>query len=261
MTAIGAICLLLVGGLIFGKDLFSYMRSSAKTVRTAVKDAVPIEFELRRARDMLDEIIPEMHANIRLIAQEEVEIAALKTDITRSQEKSADEKRRIEKLREALESPQETYSFGGRQYSREHVKDDLAHRFERFKESELVLASKERILAARERSLEGATALLERTREQKRALEVKIEGLDSQYRLLQASAVGSGIKVDGSKLAQTQKLIEQIKKRLDVAERVLAHQSEFIESIPVDVVSEKDLLAQVDEYFAETPEQSDQAVN
>ena len=74
----------LVGGMLFGKDVVSYVRSSAKSVQTVVKDSVPIEFELRRARDLLDEIIPEMHANVRLIAQEEVEVAALNVDIAKN---------------------------------------------------------------------------------------------------------------------------------------------------------------------------------
>ena len=40
-----------VGSVLFGKDVASYVRSSAKSVRTVVKDSVPIEFELRRARE------------------------------------------------------------------------------------------------------------------------------------------------------------------------------------------------------------------
>ena len=243
------VCLCLVGGFLFGKDLLSYVRSSAKSVQTAVKDAVPIDFELKRARDMLEEIIPEMHANIRLIAQEEVEIAALKTDIAKSEKMSADEQRRIRKLRQALETSKESYTFGDKQYPRDYVKKDLAERFDRFKESELILASKERVLTAREKSLLATMQLLDNTRAEKRTLEAKIEGLESQWRLLKASAVGSHIQVDDSKLAKTQKLIDQIKKRLDVAERVLAHESKFVESIQVETITEKDLLSQVDDYF------------
>lgn len=246
---IAGISLCLIGGLLFGKDLLSYVRSSAKSVQKAVKDSVPIEFELRRARDLLEEIIPEMHANIWLIAQEEVEIAALKTDIGKGKKASEGERQRITKLHQALETQQDSYTFADKQYSRDQVKRDLAERFDRFKESDLVLASKERVLAAREKSLQAAMQLLERTRAQKRTLETKIEGLASQYRLLKASAVGSHIQVDDSKLAQTEKLIAQIKKRLDVAERVLAHESRFVQSIPVDTITEKDLLTQVDEYF------------
>jgi hypothetical protein len=239
----------LLSGLLFGKDVVSYVKSSAKSVQTAVKDSVPIEFELRRARDLLEEIIPEMHANIRLIAQEEVEVAALKADIAKSEENIDQEKTRISKLRNALEIKQAQYHFAGKEYPRNFVKEDLANRFERFKESEVVLASKRRLLNTRENSLLSAMNLLEQTRSRKRLLEDKIESLASQYRLVKAASIGSNIQVDSSKLAKTEKLITQIKKRLDVAERMLAHESQFVQAIPVDAIVEADLLTQVDEYF------------
>jgi len=246
----------LIGGLLFGKDVVSYVRSSAKSVQTVVKDSVPIEFELRRARDLLDEIIPEMHANVRLIAQEEVEVAALKVDIAKSRESLKQEELRIAKLREALEKPKARYCFAGREYPRSYVKEDLANRFERFKESELVLAGKKRLLVSRENSLHAAMQVLEQTRSRKRMLEDKIESLASQHRLVKAASVGSNIQVDNSKLAQTEKLIAQIKKRLDVAERVLAHESKFVQAIDVDAVPEEDLLTQVDDYFESRDQQT-----
>lgn len=239
----------IVGGVLFGRDVASYVRSSAKSVRTVVKDSVPIDFELRRARDLLDEIIPEMHASIKLIAQEEVEVAGLNVSIASSEKSIEEEKVRIAKLRDALAKPQARYCFAGQEFPRSYVKADLANRFDRFKESEVHLASQRRILATRENSLHAAMQLLERTRSRKRTLEDQIESLASQHRLVKAAAVGSHIQVDNSKLAQTEKLIAQIKKRLDVAERVLAHESKFVQAIPVDAVVEADLLTQVDDYF------------
>ncbi len=259
---IGTVGLGLLGGLIFGKDVISYVSSSARGIRQVAKDAVPIEFELRRARDLLDDIIPEMHANIRLIAQEEVEVAALKGEIAKSQENLDEEREKIRTLRTSLETPRAQYTFADRRYTRDDVKADLAARFERLRESELVLASKERLLGSREESLTAAMRLLERTRDQKRLLENKIEALAAQHRLVKAAAVGSPIQVDDSKLAQTEKLIAQIQKRLDVAERVLAHESRFVQAIPVETVVEEDLVAQVDEYFEnrEAPDQDAAAV-
>lgn len=248
----GVVGLGLVGGMLFGKDAVSYMKSSARGVRTAVKDSVPIEFELRRARDMIEEIIPEMHANIRLIAQEEVEVAALRGEISRSQAALKEEEDKIKTLRVALEQPRVEYSFAGRTYGRNEVKEDLAARFERFKESEVVLASRIKLLDTREKSLAAAMQMLEKTKNQKRILEDRIEALAGQYRTLQAAATGSQFQLESSKLAQTQKLISDIQKRLDVAERVLAHESKFVETIPVkqiDAVAETDLVAQVDDYF------------
>jgi hypothetical protein len=257
MGVIGTVSLALLGGLIFGKDVVSYVRSSARGIRQVAKGSVPIEFELRRARDLLEDIIPEMHANIKLIAQEEVEVAALKGEIAKGRENLDEERGKIKTLRASLEAPQVRYTFADRRYSRDDVKADLAARFERLKESELILTSKERLLDSREQSLTAAMRLLEKTRDQKRLLENKIETLAAQHRLVKAAAVGSPIQVDDSKLAQTEKLIAQIQKRLDVAERVLAHESRFVQAIPVETVVEEDLVAQVDEYFQERELPSD----
>lgn len=253
LGVVGVVSVGLVGGLLFGKDALSYGKSMAKSFRTAVKDTVPIEFELKRASDLLDEIIPEMHANIRQIAQEEVEMAALKGEITKSQASLEDERNKIKTLRTSLEVQQTSYSFAGRNYTRDEVKTDLAARFERVKECELVLASKERLMGSRERSLNAAMQMLDKTKTQKRLLEDKVQTLTGQYRLVKAASTGTRIQIDNSKLAQTEKLIGEIQKRLDVAERVLAHESQFVESIPVDTVVESDLVAQVDEYLQAHP--------
>lgn len=238
-----------VGGLLFGREAVSYFRSAVGSVRDVARDNVPIEFELRRARDLLDDIIPEMQANIRVIAQQEVEIANLKTDITNSRKALNDEQARVQKLRETLLTQQASYQLNGLNYSRKAVTEELSRRFDRFKEGEVTLAGKQRLLENREKSLLAGIAMLEKTRSQKSLLENQIESLEGQFRLVQAAAVGSKVHVDHSKLAQTQKVLSDIKKQLDVAERVLAHESRFTEEIKVDVVDEKELTASVDEHF------------
>jgi len=249
-----AIIAIVAGGIFFGKDVLSYAKSSAKWTQKKVKESVPVEFELRRASDLLEEILPEMHANIKMIAQEEVEIAALKSDIERSTKNLTEEKFCIEKLSAALEEGKNTYIFNNREYNSQQVKADLTNRFERFKEAQLVHSSKQRLLESRKVSLTAAMNLLDKTEARKKLLENKIEGLESQWRLLQAAAVGSKISVDNSKLAQTEKLINQIKNRLDVAERVLAHESNFVETIGIDATTDEDLLGQIDDYFEQSNE-------
>ncbi len=246
---VGAVVLLVVGAFVFGGDMVSYLRSSSRSVQQAVKDAVPVEFELGRARDLLEDIIPEMHANIRLIAQEEVEVAALTGDIEQSSKRLALAEGQIKSLRDKLAVGNDSYTLGGRNFSHAELKDELARRFDQFTEAQVVLAGKERLLQARQKSLAAARKLLERTRSQKEVLASKIETLESQYRLVQASSVGTAITIDNSKIAQTEKLISQIKKRLDVAERVLAHESRFVETIEMDTITDQDLLNRIDDYF------------
>lgn len=244
-----AVLALVIGGILFGGDVISYAKSSLKLTQETAKDSIPVEFELRRAKDLLEEIIPEIGANVRMIAEEEVEIAALKNEVKKSTESVSTEKAKVSKLRDEIAKDQETYTFGRKQYSRNEVTEELSWRFERLKEAEIVLESKKRLLTARQQSLKSAMELLEKTKSQKRLLASKIEGLESQHRLVKATAVGTGISIDNSKLAQTEKLISEIKKRLDVAEKVLSHQSHFVENGEMDIVEEKDLVEKVDEYF------------
>jgi hypothetical protein len=247
---VGTTAALLLGGLVFGTDLGSYVRSSSRSISSAVKDNVPMEFQLRRARDLLDDIIPEMHASIRAIAEQEVEIASLKGEIDESTKSVAEAKGAVAKVRDCLAKPGDTFRVGYVSYTRDELKDDLSRRFERTKEAEMVLAGKRRLLSNREKSLAAATQLFERTRGQRAMLENQIAALESQHKMVQMASVGSGVQIDHSKLAQTEQLIAQIKKQLDVAERVLAHKAKFIDPIPVSGVNEKELLSEVDSYLA-----------
>ncbi len=244
-----AMVLLLVGVLVFGTEALSYIRSSVKSARTAIKESIPTEFELQRAKDVLEDIIPEMHANIRLMAEEEVEIATLNAEIPKNQQRLAWEREKIEKLSDLLSVHHANYEIGGQQFEHHEIKEELVRRFDRFKEAEVLLAGKKRLLKERQKSLMAAKRVLERTRSQKAHLEDQIASLEAQHRLVRAASVGSKIQMDNTKLAQAEKLIGEIKKRLDVAERVLAHEARFTELIPMETISDEDLVARVKEHF------------
>ena len=246
VTAAGAV---VVGWLIFGRELGSYAYSSARSVQTAVKDSVPIEFELQRARHLVDEIVPEIHAHVRHIAQQEVEIADLRQDIERSDRSIAEEHARVQRLRDSLDTEYASVVLSGVSYSREQVREDLSRRFDALKEAEVILAGKQRLLAKREQAMAAAMSALEHTRSQKSLLEGQIASLEAQHKLVQAASAGTEFAIDDTKLAQTERLIGQIRRQLDVAERVLAHESRFTQPIPVETISEPDLLAEVDEHL------------
>lgn len=239
---------MLLGGLIFGREVVSYVGSGARQMRSAVKDAVPVEFELQRARDMVERIIPELRANIQLIAQEEVEIAHLQREIGQQRKDVQQLAGHMAALRDRLDVQQVSYSWDGQQYSRSEITERLAHRLQQYKQAEAILRSKEQLLAAREKSLQAARQMLERTRARKVELAQQIESLAAQHRLVKAQSVGSKLQlqVDDSQLARADKLLSDIQKRLDVAQRVLAHEADLVAEPIEPVVSEVELLAEVD---------------
>jgi hypothetical protein len=242
--------ILVVGSfLVFGQNAWSYARSTLHGWRTSMNDSVPVEYELERAREMLDEIIPEMHANIRMIAKEEVELAHLKQDIARSEEALAEQETRISRLTNLLEGEKVFFTFGDNRYSRTEVKRDLANKFERYKEAQVVLAGKRKLLEQRKRSLQSAIEMLDKARGKKAILEQKVAALASKHRLIQAASIGSEMEMSDSTLAQADKLIADIQKRLEVSERVLAHEGRFVEPIQMDVGTEEELISEVRGYF------------
>jgi hypothetical protein len=239
----------LVGGVVFGTDLGSYVTSGSRQIRSAVKDNVPIEFELARARDLVDNVVPEMQANVRLVAQQEVEIAGLRDEIALARQNLGGERAKLTRLRQCLASDDVSFALGDVTYSRDEVGREMARKLDLVREAEVVFSGNERLLQNRQKSLAAAIQVLERTRSQKSMLEGQIASLESQHRLIQAAGVGSGTQIDTSKLAQTQALINDIKKHLDVAERVLAHESRFVEPMVIDVLDEKEVTRAVDEYL------------
>jgi chromosome segregation ATPase len=241
----------LVTSLLLGSEAMSYVRSSARSVRTAVKDNIPIEFELRRARDLLDDILPEMQANVRLMAQQEVEIDAAKEDIEGSQKSLTDEGARVQKLRDVVASGQSEHAFGEITYTRDQLKQELARRFEHYREAESALAAKRKLLEERRRSLAAAEQQFEQMRVRKVTLETQVQALQGQYRLVQAASNSkkTGVNMDPTRLAEAERLVGEIRRQLNVAEHVLAREARFTQPIAIDTIDEQDLLTRVDRHF------------
>src|ERR1041385_2056070 len=100
---VGGTVAIVAGAVFFGRDLFSYATSSGRMIRTAVKDSIPVSFEIQRARDLLDDLVPEMHANLRIVAQEEVEVATLEKEVAGDREVVSRQRSEIQKLRQDLQ--------------------------------------------------------------------------------------------------------------------------------------------------------------
>ena len=242
---------LIVGAVFLGGEVWSYVRTSRSAMASAVKNQIPIEFEIKRAKEMIDQIIPEIHANMKLIAEEEVEIEDLERDVAKTVQRLQKEKQGITVLNGALAEAKGQVEVAGRTYAQAEVRQDLARRFERYKSGELLLAGKKKLLATRKKSLGTAIDELKRAQSAKTALEDQAHALSARLRVIQAAQATSGLQVDHSKLAKAEKLLAEIQKRLDIAQRVLENEAKLTDGIPVAAESSKDISARVREYFEE----------
>ena len=250
LTTSGAAVL---GGALFGSDLASYVGSSFHSVSLAVKENIPVEFQIRRARDLLDATGPELQKNIRLIAEEEVDIASLRGDITQANQSLAAEKVRLQMLRDDLATNQSDFTIGDFSYTRPQLIEELAQRFTSYKEATSAVQQKQQLLENRQKALAAANQAMQIASDQRAGLQSEIDGLEAHYRLIQATAVGTDVQVDNTKLAQAEKVVSDVRRQLSISETMLAEEAKFAHATPSDATNEKDLLTEVDAYLPSQP--------
>ena len=143
-AATGAI---LLGGLLLGGDLVSYVRTGVSSVRQEVRSAIPIEVELERAKELIREITPELQSNIQLIVGEEMAVAGLQKEIELASSNLINQRQQVVMLKSQLGDTQNvSLVVGQRTMPRGKVVEKLASRVSRFKQAQAQLDSKQNCL-------------------------------------------------------------------------------------------------------------------
>jgi len=247
----GTVLAIFIGGfLLFGSDLTSMLKTSANSIRETARQSVPVEFELDRAKDQINDILPDLQSQVRMIAEEEVAISRLEKEVNQDQQRMEKLEQSLTTLRKKVRTNQVSWKVGGANLDRSQFTKHLQSRFNHLKQAKLSTASKERLLAKRRDGLAAAVTLLEEMRLRQSELELKVESLAAQHRLIKASAIESGKLIDDSHLSQADQLLGEIENRLEVAERMMTYERGIMElSVEEDVASTESVLAEIDQYF------------
>ncbi len=261
-SLVTAAALLVLGGFVFGRDVFSYMRTSAKSVREAVKREVPLEFEVERAREMVVELLPDIRHHMHLIAEDQVDVEHFRNEITHKEKGLARQEKAIFALRNDLDSGDSTFVYASRRYTSDEVKRDLGDRFKRFKAANQALERDQNILKVREKALRSHERQLDEMLLARKDLELEIENLEANLKSLRAAEAVSTVTVslDNSQLARTKKLIAELKKRIEVEEKMLDTEGKFAGLIDVETEDDEipeNITQEIDDYFSRDAEEAD----
>ena len=240
----------LLGALLIGRDACSYLRTSVGYVTDAARESVPIEFQVDRARGMIQNLVPEVRKNMHVIAKEEVEVARLEEQIAECRSRLEKEKEQLLRLNTDLSSGKDAFVYASRSYTVDEVRADLAGRFERYKTGEATLASFSEIRNAREKSLKAARRKLEGMLASKRQLQVEVENLEARLQMIAAAKATSEFQFDDSRLGRVKELVTNLRSRLEVAEKLVNAEVYYHDEIPLDQATPEDIVEQVAEHFA-----------
>lgn len=240
-------------GLLFGRDAVSYVGASVAQLHQSVKDNVPIEFELERARREIKHLTPEIRKNIHAIAAEEVELDRIAASIESLETKLAKEEGEIMTLKDDLKSGESFVYYNDKQFSQDEVRTDLERRFETFKTMDATLSTLHKQYDARKKSLDAASDKLAAMKAAKEELIVTVDNLEARMKMVEVAKTTSDLNLDDSRLARTKELINEIDNRIKTEEKMLNHIVESDYRIPVSKPEPtKDVSQEIDEYFGST---------
>lgn len=247
----------ILGGLglavIAGTGAWSYVRTGMHSARQTMRENVPVEWEIKRARDMIHHLEPEIRHNYTIVAREEVAVKRLAEEIAAKETLLAKSHSDILRLKEDLEQASHAgkahFTYAGRKYSEEQVREDLSNRFKQFKVHEQTADKLNQVLAAREKNLDASRRKLESMLAAKRELEVEIENIQARLTLVEVAETHAPVTLDDSRLSSTRKLLDEIRTRIDVAERMVASEGALDGTINLDEPTSEDLLEEITEYF------------
>lgn len=250
-AAYGVAALSVLTSFVFGRDVWSYARTWGQSVRQTVKQEVPLEFEVARARELVENLVPDIRNCMHVIAEQEVDIEHLTAEMTRKQTELATQKDAIQWRSSELKSGQTSFAYAGQTYSAEQVRSDLAKRFDRFKISEETAKRERQILDARQAALKSNREKLDNMLAAKTDLELQLEQLEARLKAVQAAETISTVSIDDSELTRAKKLIRELNKQIDVREKVMATDGKLTDLIPMETkhTAPKDLESQIETYF------------
>jgi chromosome segregation ATPase len=237
--------------LAFGTSAPSYVRTALCWGRDSAKNAVPPQFAIERARGEIANLEPAIRNNIEALARAEVDVEHLDREILAVRDNLAGEKKAILAMRESLESGDFRLAGHGRvRYTVEEVKADLVRRLDHYNRVTKILEEKEATLKARQKAVVAARKQLTEMAAQKQALLTKLEGIEAQLKMIEATKATNEFDFDDSALARAKQSVSELEKRLEVLARAAEMEGRFVDSgIPVNLEPGRDVVKEIDDQF------------
>jgi chromosome segregation ATPase len=231
-----ALVVLVVGGWLAMKTSFaSYAGTLWSQVKTETKNQIPTRFEIDRVRHELRQLDTDIGTIIRPIAEYKADVVRLQKEIARSRTALEEQKPSLLTMAKDLAGNPTVVLYGGAEYAADRVREKLERDFEGYQRMEKNLASQQKLLQAKERSMQAAQEQLAKVIAKKKEFELRLAQLEAEEETLQIARLGSKLEFDNSRATQIEAALADIEQRHNVqrAEIELKTQTFVSDTIPV----------------------------
>jgi len=235
--------------LLFGTAAPSYVKTAFHRVRHGAKSAVPIQFQIERARQQVADLEPAIHINRENIASAEVDVERLQREIAVSQANLTQETKEIVALRNVLTTG-DLRLTGSVSYTPEEIKLELTHRMDRFKQVKQIVKQKEDTLKARQKAVVAGRKQLLEMDAARQSLLTKIDEIEARLKSIEATQAANEFTFDDSELSRVKESVSDLEKQVEVMARVAEQEGRLADKgVTITIEPSRDVLKEIDAEF------------
>jgi len=242
------------GFLLLGTAFPSYVGTMASSVRESVAGQIPLDLEIKRAESLIRQIDPQIDHCKRELANSEVELEHLQGSIDDLQKVVDTEEKKLKtgvRLLSFEGTPGEATlaaDFGARR----RVQVDLERTKDSYVNNVSILKTKRTLVERQTRAVDAAKQKLLAVRTEREALADQLRSLKTQKEQVEAMTATSGrFDLDNTALSQAKEVIATVRKRLDVAQRMLENDMLFQGEDPNAVAdAQRNVVKEIQDLFA-----------
>ena len=243
-----------IGFLLFGTSFGSYFGTVASSVHESVESAIPVEFEIKRAENLILQIDPQIEQCKRDVARAEVELEELQASVQGLQKTVGTEEKRLQTGARLLGGETNaSFVLTGDAMTKRRVERDLQRTMDSYKNNQKILEAKRSLIARQSEAVEVAKQRLAAVRQEKEVLVDQVRSLRTQEHWIETmGASQKRFDLDDSALSQAKEALAKVQKRLDVAQKMLENDMVANDvADPLAVVEPgRDVLREIREHFA-----------
>ncbi len=242
------------GFLLFGTSLGSYLGTMAGSVHEGIENAIPVEFEIKRAETLIGQIDPQIDNCKRDVARAEVELEELQTSVLDLEKSVAHEEKRLRSGAELLSGDgTASHALASDGMTRRRVERDLQRTMDALRNNQSILDAKRSLIGRQAEAVEAAKQRLAAVRAEKEALADQVRSLRTQQHWVETMGASQRrFDLDDSALSQAKEALCKVQKRLDIAQKML--ENDMVLAQPVDPLAQqepgRDVLREIREHFA-----------
>ncbi|MHC4877301.1 MAG: hypothetical protein ACYTGL_12470 [Planctomycetota bacterium] len=256
----GAAGLALVIGLLFGSNAIPFLRTAGDDVRQAANEAIPEEFKLRTARNMLDDKLePQIREMKHVVAEAQIEVERLTAKLDKRASQLADLRTDLAERHDQYQSGDASVKIDNVSFSRDEIKSDMEQLFQEVKLNESTLESEQEVLAAKKSALKSNEEKIAELLAAREKLELQIQELEARVSAVEAKETIVKSEFDDSALNDIQNLLDSVEKKVDVREREMSLEGQSTHRIPRASDKPADSVDEISAYLGRSDKNADVA--